>query len=450
MPRGQEKNIVSGQIDPYVQQSMQQNKQLAENRLTTAMQQSGATQRTEMQEKGAGERASLQANTQRNIEAGRLEQNDKRAAEDEIARRDDRKFAQTMAEASQGFQAKQAELNRDQQNAMITGDRKAKDKIEKRREALRRFNIELSMDANERNTNAMLSILKGSLNKETSMEKAKTVLYDEADQFDKDTAIYSKTVDRVSEAIEFDKRMGLPTPAAMEEKIPSKWGIAKNVLNPFKNPLGPIQGSYRETQRLKGLKKEIKEGFADPMGVLQDQIDKYGGTISIEDLTSGTINNIVDKIQTEDIKTEDINKTIGVLEGMLNSVDTKRKAVDGDSKDFDFWNDTHSEIAQMRDNLEGLAKSEKPITGSDKETVGSRVRYALGIIDGTSLGGRSARMRDLAGGDFGAVFDEMTKSIQVPKLYDITEDMGEDDVEIRTWFNNYLSSRYPELQEGVE
>ncbi|HEC65166.1 MAG TPA: hypothetical protein ENI23_07730 [bacterium] len=446
MARGKERNIVGGQIDPYVQQSMLQNKQLAENRLTTAMQEAGASARTVTQERGAGDRAALQAQTQRDVSGAQLEAQDKRAAEDEIARRDDRKFSQTMAEASQGFQARQAELNRDQQNAIIAGDRKAKDEIEKRREALRRFNTELGMDANERNTNAMLSILKGSLNKETSMEKAKTVLNDEADQFDKDKDVYSKTIDRVSEAVDFDKRMDLPTPAAIKEKTPSKWGVAKEVLLK-----GPVIGGLAELQKYKGLKKEIKEGLADPMGVLQDQIDKYGGSISIEDLTSGTISNIEDKIQTEDIQTEDINKTIGVLEGMLNSIDTKRKAVDKDSVDYDFWQDTHLEIAQMRDNLEGLVSSKKKITGSDKETVGSRVQYALGTVNNSSLGGRAARMRDLVGGDFKAVFDEMTKSIQVPKLYDISPDMNKYDVEYRTWFNNYLSSRYPELQEiGIE
>ena len=58
MPRGKDAPTeVGGQISPYVQSSMQQNKQLAENRLTTAMQQSGATQRTGMQEAGASGRA---------------------------------------------------------------------------------------------------------------------------------------------------------------------------------------------------------------------------------------------------------------------------------------------------------------------------------------------------------------------------------------------------------
>ncbi len=104
----------------------------------------------------------------------------------------------------------------------------------------------------------------------------------------------------------------------------------------------------------------------------------------------------------------------------------------------------------MRDDLEGLAKStDKKIVGSETETVGSRVQYALGTVYDSSLGGRAARMRELAGGNFTAVFEEMTKSMPVPKLYDISPEMNKYDVEYRTWFNNYLGSRYPELQ-GVE
>jgi len=106
-------------------------------------------------------------------------------------------------------------------------------------------------------------------------------------------------------------------------------------------------------------------------------------------------------------------------------------------------------MAQMRDALEGLTNSTKKIAGSETETVGARVQYALGTVNNSSLGGRAARMRDLVGGDFTAVFEEMTKSVQVPKLYDITSDMDEYDVEYRTWFNDYLSSRYPDIG-GIE
>jgi hypothetical protein len=435
MPRAKDAPArVGGQIDPYVQRSIQQSKQLAESRLVTAMQEAGATTRTGMQETGAGGRAALQAQTQRNIEASRTESADKRAAEDEIARRDDRKFATTMQEASRDFQAKQAELDRDQQNAIITGDRKHKDEIEKRREALRRFNIELNMDASERNSNAMLSIIKGSLKRETSMEKAKTVLEEEATNFDRDKEVYEKARERIVEAVQNDKRMDLP----FRGEALTKAALA-----------GPAMGFTSGFTRVRT--GEIKPGTqADPMGVLQDQINKYGGNISIEELAPANINKIEEQIQRGDIKTEDINKTLAALEGMLDAVDIKRKSFDKKSDEFDFWQDARLNIAQMRDGLEGLANSKKKVGDSETETVGSRVQYALGTARNSSLGGRAARMRDLVGGDFTAVFEEMTKSMQIPKLYDITPEMNEYDVEYRTWMNNYLSSRYPELEEGVE
>ena len=426
MPRGKDAPTqVGGEISPYVQTSLQRGKQQAESRLVAAMQEAGATTRTAMTERGAGERAGLQAQTQRAGMAAQAESDDKRAAEDERARRDDRKFAQTMSEAGRDFQAKQAELDRDQQNAIITGDRKAKNEIEKRREALRRFNIELGMDAAERNTNAMLSIIKGSLKRETSMEKAKTVLEEEATRFDKDKDVYIKTREKVTEAVEFDKRMDLPA------RKP--------------RPAFPGAGAGMTY----ALPEESKEKLADPMGILQDQITKYGGNISVEELAPGKINLIETQIQEGGIKTEDINKTLGVLEGMLDVVDIKRRDVAKDSDEFDFWQDAHLDISQMRDDLEGLVNSKKKIVGSETETVGARVQYALGSVHDSSLGGRAARMRDLVGGNFTAVFEEMTKSVQVPKLYDISADMNEYDVEYRTWFNDYLRSRYPEL-EGVE
>jgi len=432
---------VGGQIDPYVQTTMQRGRQQAENRLVAAMQEKGAAERTAVTERGAGERAELQAETQRAGMAAQAESDDKRAAENERARREDRKFAQTMQESTRDFQAKQAELDREQQRAIIAGDRKYKDEIEKRREAFRRFNIELNMDDKARRDNAALSILKGSLKRETSMEKAKTVLEEEATRFDKDKDVYSKTRERVTEAVAGDKRMDLPIGKSAWEHYKEKTK-AKGVLV---SPLEPLRTMYEAG-------KAVRKDEADPMGVLQDQIGKYGGGISVEELAPENINKIEDQIQKGDIKTEDINKTLGAIEGMIEAVKGRRDSFDKESDEFDFWQDTNLNMAQMRDALEGLANStDKKIAGSETESVGSRVQYALGTVQDSSLGGRAARMRDLVGGNFESVFEEMTKSVQVPKQYPLSADMNKYDIEYRTWFNNYLQSRYPELEvEGVE
>ena len=254
MPRGKDAPTqVGGQIDPYVQRSIQQSKQQAESRLVAAMQESGATGRAQIAA-GAQRGGGSDVAAERARSAGQLALADKQAAEGERASREDRKYAQTMSEANREFQAKQAELDRDQQKAIISGDRKAKDEIEKRRESLRRFNIELNMDASERNTNAMLSIIKGSLKRETSMEKAKTVLEEEATRFDKDKDVYNKTRERVTEAIENDKRMDLPIPEEIKGKIPSSWDIAKGMITK-----GPVLGADQEVKRYRAVAKEVVE-----------------------------------------------------------------------------------------------------------------------------------------------------------------------------------------------
>lgn len=452
MARGKESSIVGGKIDPFVQQSMQQNKQLAESRLVTAMQEKGAAERTATQEAGATQRAGIQAGTQRDIEASRSASADRRAAEDEIARREDQKFATTMAKVNQQFQAKQAELNRDQQDAIIAGDRKAKDDIDQRRDALRRFTIRRAVEDKVRTVNGLLSMAKGSSQKQTAIEKAKTIMAKESEEFKESKAIYTKTKERVSEAVDLDKRMSLPplvgVKEKLEEKIPTKWGVTKGILL-----RGPVWGAYSALQRYVSLKKEVGEaeekGFANPMAVLQDQVDKYGGKISIEDLTPGTISNIEDKIQTEDIQTEDINKTLGVLEGTLDALKTKRKGVEVDSKDERYLQDVSLEIAQMRDTLEGLVSSKKKITGSDKETVGARVQFALGTVYDSSLGGLVERMKELVGDDPDAVMDKLTEPLQVIKYDEITPDMSKYDKIFAEDYNSALKAAYGPNLDGI-
>ena len=192
---------------------------------------------------------------------------------------------------------------------------------------------------------------------------------------------------------------------------------------------------------------EVKPGTqADPMAVLQDQVNKYGGNISIEEMAPSNIHKIEVQIQEGKVKTEDINKTFGALEGMLEAVKKRRGSSVKDSDEFDFWQDSYLNIVQMRDSLEGLANSKKKIAESETETVGARVQYAMGTVTNNSLGGRAGRLKELVGGEFTAVFEEMTKSLQIPKPYEISADMNKYDIEYRTWYNNYLGSRYPEAE----
>ena len=423
MPRGQEKSIVGGEISPYVQSSMQQNKQQAENRLVSAMREQGETERTAMREAGAGERASLQAQTQREGMAAQAESDDKRAAEVERARRDDREFTETMAKINQEFRAKESALERDMQTAMVDKNIKAKEEIAARGRSLDRFRALLGEKSQIRNSNLMISLVRGGRKSEANKEKRKTAIYAEADQFDKDKKVYTTVKESVTESITNDKRMDLPA----REPRPAFRGAGAGM-------------TY-------ALPQESMEKIADPMGVLQTQIINEEGKISVEDLSSANIHKVEEQIIKGELQTEDINRTLGTIEAMLDSVDTKRSSVDKKSNEFDFWNDQHIEISQLKRNLTRLEDSSKKIEGSETQTVGKTLIYALKTIRDGSLGNRVSRYRATLGDeDFDALENSLSGAIEPYEPFEITEDLDKYDMENYTFFNEMIMPLYEKQQ----
>lgn len=425
--------ITGGQIDPFVASTMQQNKQAAENRLLTAMQEKGATQRAEIGSATQLKTQQMRGEQDVQAQAGQAVADDKRSAEAERSRREDQKFAETTQKAEQVFAAKQAELTREHGVAMVKGDRDYAEKIMEKQESLRRFEIEKQTAAQERSTNAILSVIKGGINRESTKEKAITTLNQEADKFDQDKEIYTRTKSRVIESVGTDKRLDLPIGGTVVMKG---------------RQIGPSMGFGAGFGQIPTVDPASK---ADPMGVLQDQIDKQGVKISVEHLAPENINQLEDGIQNGSIPPEDIRSTLGVLEGMKDVLEQKRKdnPIGTDEAAYDFWNKSYHDVINMRNAVEGLTKSQKKIGDSDKETVGSRVQYALGVIRNTSLGGQASRLRELTQGDFVAVFDEMTKSLQVPAQWPIDPTMSDYEKEIRQEENDMLSRVYPDLG-GIE
>ncbi len=423
MPRGKDAPTrTAGQIDPYVQRSLQQDKQLAENRLVTSMQEAGATQRANIASQTQIKTQEMRGQTQLAAQAAQSSADDRRAAEAERGRRDDMKFTDAMQTSNQTFQAKRDELDREHKIAMVSGDRAYLGKLEDKRNALRRFEIEKQTVAQERTTNALLSIVKGGLQREAGRERAVTVLNQEADQFDKDKDIYERTKTRVVEGAGMDKRLDLPVPFA-------KWDPVRSIL--------AKTGVY-------------ERDAADPVAVTQGQLDKYV-KVSVEDLAPENVHKLEEAIQNGTIPAEDVRSILGVLEGMEDVLSQKRKDNPLSKKEsaYDFWNNSYQFNLSMRDAVESLANSQKKIKDNEAETVGSRVQYALGVIRNNSLGGRAARLRELSGGNFEAVFEEMTKPLQVPSLWTIEPEMGDYEREIREEENTMLMRLYPDLG-GVE
>lgn len=434
MPRGKDApTITGGQIDPYVISTMQQNKQQAESRILTAMQEEGATQRAGIASATQLKSQEMQGQQQIQAQAAATAADDKRAAEAERGRREDMKFTEAMQESNQVFTAKQAELAKEHGLAMVKGDRTYAEKIRDEQDALRRFEIEKQTFAQIRSTNAILSVLKGGMQRESSKEKALTVLSQEADQFDKDKEIYERTKTRVTEKASSDRRLTYPIGGKFEMK------------GARVTPQMGFGAGYAQIPTLQ------PGTTADPMGVLQDQLDNNQVKISVEDLAPENINKLEDSILNGTTSAEEIRSTLGVLEGMKDVLEQRRKdnPLKTDEAAYDFWNNSYQTVIDMRNAVEGLAKSQKKIEGQEKETVGSRVQYALGVIRNTSLGGQAARLRELSQGDFEAVFDDMTKAIDPYKPHEITPDMTPYEQEIRQEENAMLD-RIKSTPGGVE
>jgi len=438
MPRGQDKPVQSGgEISPFVQQSLAQNKDLANNRLLSAMQEAGATSRTVMQEQGATDRTAMQIQGQRQTQAAQIEADDRRAAEAEKSRREDMQFTKAMTESNQLFQAEQAQLEREYQDASKADDREYLEKLDKRRESLRRFEIERNLTAQERSTNAMLTMIKGSMQKETAQEKAVTVLQQEAEKFDKDKTVYERTISRVEESVKLDKRMDLPTPVSIRGRIPSKGKVIKDMVTGV-----PILEGYKQYKNIKSIKEDIRGGVANPMGVLQSQLDEQETGISVEDISPENIHNLESQIQEGKVSPEKIRATLAALNGMANQLDKRYTSTS--ETDADFWKDSYRDTIRMRDAIERLSNSTKKLSGDENRTVGSIINDSVGVIHNSSIGGLATRYKEIAGGDFSAVLEEMTKSLQVPALWP-TEGLAGYDLELREKENAMYQRLYPNL-----
>ncbi len=417
---------VGGQIDPYVQRSLQQNKQLAESRLVASMQEAGATTRTGIQEQGATQRAGMQATTQRMGIAAQEETSDKRAAEDEQGRRDDQEFAKTMSKVTHEMQAKEAELDRDMQRAMFEGRRDDAKEVVGRQLAWDKVRAVLGERAQIRQSNLILSMTKGMRKSAEKDEKTKTTLYAQADEFDRDKGKYEQAKESVTDSIANDKRMDLPA----------------------RKPRAAFRGAGAGMTY--ALPKETMENIADPMGVLQDQITKREGKISVEDMSSANIHKIVEQMADEKIKTEDINETFGALHAMLEVVDEKRGFVDKKSAEFDFWNNTHNDISQFVRNLTKIEDSDTKIKGSETETVGKRMLYALRTIRKGSIGNRVSRFKAARGDvDADTLIDEFSGPKEPYELFDLTAGgLDKYDIEAQSFVNEMIVPLYQETEIG--
>lgn len=386
MARGQEKSIVGGQIDPYVQTSMQQNKQQAENRLVTAMQQSGATQRTAMQERGAGERASLQAQTQREGMAAQAESDDKRAAEAEIGRREDLEYRKTNDNANRVLRKGIADQDITFRKAEMAQDLTSAEQAINLQLDLATIETAHRIREGEATRNMLTSMAKMGKEREEKKQKLITLATNAKNKTDQGKNLHSLLVTNVGKRLQDDPQMRLdPT-----EKI----------------------GTEKKLQDLKRV---------NPLEAVQKQITMEQSKIVIEDLLPENIHKLVKQMSEGDVTAMDIRSTWGVIEGSISIFDDRVTDAEdaGNNEDANYWKWQRLRLNNIKVALQGLMNNKTSITAQKGVTVGSMARDGLGIILGLDTGSEVNKLIE-EGGSLNDMPDLMSGAAEPYPPFNIT------------------------------
>uniref|UniRef100_A0A6M3KQ47 Uncharacterized protein n=1 Tax=viral metagenome TaxID=1070528 RepID=A0A6M3KQ47_9ZZZZ len=435
MPRGQDAPIRrGGEIDPYVAGSALQRKQQAGNRLIAAMQESGQTARTAMQERGATQRTGMQVSAQQAMEAARLAAEDRRGAEAERARREDREFAMARQEGEQLFETKQTQLQREHEDAIMQEQWDRADKIMEQQRVLQSFRDEVEMKNAGLDRNAYLSTVKMMANKESAKEKLATNLIMEEEKEDRNTAMSSEVENGAVQAFADDKRSDYPVVAAVVEEMGK---VKKGILQKF-SERGPgiatTVATWRGAGKIRELSKEVKKGGPRPLAIVQDQISQTGSTISIEELHPENIKTLEQRLAYNDVQAEDVRNTAAVLRGAFKAVSGKITAAESDTE-RNFWKETRMKISGMQNSINKLKTSTRLVEGSKTETVGKRVNAGLGI---TSIGRQIKMLKETGLNNWEAILDTMMKSEDPYQPYVPAEGMTPFARQIREDYNAIL------------
>ena len=349
MPRGKDApTITGGQIDPYVASSIQQGKQQSQNRLLTAMKEAGAGSRTATQERGASERAAMGNQAQLRAQAAQAESDDKRAAEAERGRREDREFAKVEAQVSRDFEVKQEESRRLFEKSLIEENRKETRESRQMMLDVQGQQLQDILESEERSTNAITSTLKGMSQQELAKEKMETLSAEATDEADQIEDVHTSLIEGSTR--KFSER-------------------DKSYF------LGGFDNFSSDSAKSVGS------------GMVMEALNDLDKNFQYEDLFSRNIQDVSDKIKEGKLVPEDLRTALGVLDGVTANVEQRLKEAT-DPDEIKFWDHQNNMLFGMRDGLLGLLQNKDPIPGSPGQTVGSKMRDAFGPVLGFSQGQR--------------------------------------------------------------
>lgn len=369
MPRGQDpRPVQGGQLNPYVQQSLQAGKAQAENRLLTTMREAGANQRAQMQEVGATQRTQMQIKAQQASEAAQREQDDKRAAEAEKARREEMTFRETMQNSQQLFDAKMQKADHDFETARETRD------VERQNHALDvmrdTLKAKMAIDAQRQvaSLGALNKIVKSQGRVAELEETWMTQQMEAGKRSSQAKAKYEKNAAKFEELAAGDSLLNRPVGGEVE-------GVKSLSV-------AEAGAGVREVVTDQGY---IQSGSGPQvMDALQKYMAENGSKLKVDDLMPRNADKLTQMVAKNEISAEDIRSSVEALDGLAANLKMRADEA-GKPLESGFWQRNYNMIRRIRLGVSSRIDNDMKI-GDTQETVGSRIRSALAPIEGYDMG----------------------------------------------------------------
>ena len=413
MARGQDAPIrEGGQLDPYIQQSLSQGKQIANSRLITAMQESGATDRAQIASQTQIATTASRGRTDLKIEASRKEQADQVAAQTERSRRADQEFARFMQAERQSFETERDALVREQGIADRKDDRAYANELQEKIDARQDLADLMSRKESRAVRNATFSMFKGSLGWAESLEKFKTNAIQTREKYERDSYTYDQLVDESIDGFRDDDNLKMP--------IQGKFEMRGVRIGPS---MAPSSGFAR-------MKLPIPDTKPEPQAAFQRQLTRNGVTFSAEDTTPEKIGKLEDQIVDGSVTSEDVRSFLGVAEAGIAYWKERENTAGVSEEDKKFSRRNRRDIQSQQRAVIGLrSKNQKKIKGSTGVSVATIVNDALGPTHqkyAPSFGADLLEYQQTAGTDYRAMFEEVTKSFEPDEPLEIPEGASKD------------------------
>jgi hypothetical protein len=426
MARAQETNVTGGEINPYVQQSLAQNKQLANNRLLTAMQEQGATQRTAMTTSAQLKGQAMQNQTQLQVEAARAAQEDKRAAEGERARREEMDLRSAELQITEEFHNKSLALQQKQLDAVISGQEEDA-RLTAEHQAYQDLLDSETLSQKEVFINGLLSVMQVGQKNELGLEKAKTTMFETKKQYQNNLRSFDTSKEGARNYIENDRTMGLP---------PGYVGVTPTGISSV--PVG----------------EEIQEQgkVANPFQTLQRAISQNGSKVDVSSILGDVRGAELEKrIATGKVDSADITELMAGIDPMLEILDDKISTAKG--KDVQTWKYYRGMIGQVKNTVKNLSRSNTLVQGNEHDTVGARVTAGLAPTDvrfSPDFNAVVYRAMEQNGNDVNAAIKQLSGAREPFKLYEIPKGASDAMIAAINRRNEILKKASPEKFPATE